>query len=517
MSGAGASVSEADRTRGVTGLPLVGALTAMAVVVSLYAWQVTVEGRITGLAAVVAEIFALFGAAVALVLRDPEGRLRLSNPAVLLLGWMFYYFVKPALAWLQGYGMALESPTTILLDTELVSRVQHAHCYFILAFYTAYLLLAPRDVPAPFPRGAAALTLKPWSFIGVGLLPYLANIIERLATSGSVLATESYGDFIASGAQNLESSRNEGGAGYLITQIMSKVWYLPIMSFGVGLFLLLTRYLRERRRVAAAMLFAQVPLLLLLGNGGRSYTAFPFLIALILVDALSSPLPWLRYLPLAVGAIQAFNFYGVFRGFQSEGPTGAINASLEFMRTQREVLNTEDGIMLTKEAYCLFLSEHGYPAKGIGYFFDSIVLLLPAQIAPSKVLIRSTGEFLSDELLGYRRGGSGVAGTMIGDGFLIGGDLGVVVLAAVLGTILSLMMRWAMAGRDGPRFWRYALVILLTAQMPQYVRADLVVVLTQLVYYLVIPALVIQLLLGAGVIQREVWEAKIPLVSRSRR
>ncbi|MEZ4393364.1 MAG: hypothetical protein R3A48_19940 [Polyangiales bacterium] len=69
------------------------------------------------------------------MLRDPEGRLRLSNPALLLLGWMFYYFIKPAIAWLQGSRMALESPGTVVLDVSVFAQVQHAHCYLAMALF----------------------------------------------------------------------------------------------------------------------------------------------------------------------------------------------------------------------------------------------------------------------------------------------------------------------------------------------------------------------------------------------
>lgn len=501
---------------GVTGLPMLGALFACAAALTVYASSTAVEERRDLVLPFTLEVFLLFGLAGALVLRDPDGRLRLANPAVLLIGWMFYYFVKPALAWMQGYRMALESPGTLLLDVDTVAQVQYAHCLFAVAFFAAHFLVAPTAVPSDDPAGRRDTAIRPLPFLLLGLLPYALNVVERLLTTGSVVASATYGEITESGVENLEASRNVGGAGYFVTQVLSKVWYLPVMSLGVGYYALLARYIRENRRAALLLFFAQVPVLLLLGNGGRSYTAFPFLMAFILTDALTKPLRWARYLPIAWAAVQFFDFYGVFRGFQTEAPTAAFTSTMEHFRSDSLVLNTEDGIMLTKEAYCLMLARHGTVAKGVGYFFDTLVLLLPAQIAPSKLGMRSTADFLSDELLGARRRGSGVAGTMVGDGLLIDGDWGVIALGAVLGVLLGLMMRWGYSGKGGARLWRSIIMLLISAQVTQYIRADLVVVLTQLVYYVVLPTVVIQVLLSAKILDRATWELPIPLLRASK-
>lgn len=491
---------------GVTGLSMLGGLLVCAAALSGYAASTAMEDRRELILPFTVEVFLLFGLAGALVMRDPEGRLRLSNPAVLLIGWMFYYFVKPALAWMQGYRMALESPGTILLDADTVAQVQYAHCLFALALYGAFFLVAPAAVPDADPSGKRDTAIRPVPFLLLGLLPYAMNVVERLVTTGSIVATASYGELTETGVEDLEASRQVGGAGYFVTQVLSKVWYLPVMSLGIGYYALLARFIRERRRTAQALFFAQVPLLLLLGNGGRSYTAFPFLMAFILTDALTKPLRWVRFLPVAAAAIQAFDFYGVFRGFQTAGPTAAFASAMDHYRNEAQMLNTEDGVMLTKEAYCLLLARHGTVAKGLSHFFDTVVLLLPAQIAPGKLSLRSTADFLSDELLGMRRRGSGVAGTMVGDGFLIDGDWGVPLLGAVLGVILGLTVRWGYGDGTRPRLWRSILMLLITAQTTQYIRADLVVVLTQLLYYVLLPTIVIQLLLSAKVLDRATWE-----------
>ncbi len=505
-----------SRSRARAGAPTLAVLFGSAAALSAYAAFTVTDVRSTALGPFVAEVFLLAAIAGILALRDPEGQLRLSNPALMLLGWMFYYFVKPALAWLQGYRMALESPGTVLLDTDLVSQVQISHCWFALALFGVYFLVAPAAVPEPDPRGERDGLIRPWPFVVLGLMPYAFNVVDRLMSGGSLVATASYGNVTENLNESIAASRSAGGAGYFVTQVLSKVWYLPLMSLGVGYYALLSRFLRERRRLSLALFFAQIPVLLFLGDGGRSYTIFPFLIALILVDALAVPVRWARYLPAVGAAVQAFNFYGVFRGFQDEGPTRAFSASVDLLTSGEQVLNTEDGIMLTKEAYCLLLSGHGQIARGADYFLDSMILLLPSQIAPGKASLRSTADFLSDELLGQRRRGAGVAGTMVGDGLLIGGDIGVVVLGAVLGTILGLLVRWGYQGRDGAQLWRGVIMLLITAQTTQYVRADLVVVLTQIVYYVILPSLLIQLLLATRMLDRKVWQTRLAMLRGAR-
>ncbi|MEZ4393365.1 MAG: hypothetical protein R3A48_19945 [Polyangiales bacterium] len=359
--------------------------------------------------------------------------------------------------------------------------------------------------------------IRPTWFIALGLLPYASNILERLVTTGSIFASASYGDLTATGAAELQASRSEGGAGYLLTQIMSKVWYFPIMALGVGYFALLARYLREDRRVALCALLRADPRAALSRQRRSQLHGVPVSHRADPRGRATVQLRWIRALPAAAAAVQAFNFYGILRGFQTDSPTGAINASIETIQSQSNVLNTEDGIMLTKEAYCLLLSMHGHNQRGIRLFSDSIILLLPAQIAPSKAFIRTTAEFLSDELLGHRRQGAGVAGTIVGDGLLLGGDYGVVALGVVLGVILGLMVRWGLSGKGGARLWRCVIMLLMTAQTAQYIRADLVVVLTQLLYYVLMPALVIEVMLAAKLLDRDIWEMPVPLIHRERR
>ncbi len=498
-----------------------GRLIAGAVLLGLglcaWAWKLAIPGRADILPSVFGEIIILTLAVVALIARDPLGTLRLSNPALSMIGWMFYYFIKPAFTWLQGFRMVLESTTTIVLDASIVSEVQLQHCYFIGAFFTVYLLVSPRSVARPIFTRDEQPALRALPFILLGLGPYLGTIVGRIASTGSVLPSASYGEAVAQEADTLFASRAEGGAGYLLTQVLSKVWYLPLMALGLGYGVLVARYVTQKRWLRVAAIFAQVPVLLLLGSGSRSGTIYPFLLALMIADGLSGPYRWWRLAPLMVVGLQAFDFYGFFRLHQHEGFQEGFESSMREIDAAPETARSEDAAMLTKEAYCLLLVNHGREYKGVEYFAEQFIQLLPAQLAPQKMHIISTADFLSNELIGYSRYASGVAGAMVGDGYLMGGTLGVIALAAVLGLTFGLVVRWGMSGPGGQAvLWRYLLMVMISVQATQYIRADYSVVLVQILYYVIMPALVMRVLVDAKLVTRAGWARRLLTLPQGR-
>lgn len=481
----------------------------------VWAWKIAVPDRADILPSVFAELVILTMSVVALTARDPLGTLRLSNPALSMVGWMFYYFIKPAFTWLQGYRMIFESSSTIVLDVSIVSDVQLLHCYFMGAFFTVYMLVAPRRVVRPIFTKDDQPQLRVLPFILLGLAPYVGTVVERIASTGTIFPTASYGEAVAAEADSLFESRAQGGAGYFLTQVLSKVWYFPLMALGLGYGVLVSRYVSQRSWLRVAVVFAQVPVLLLLGSGSRSGTIYPFLLALMIADALSGPYRWWRLTPLMIAALEAFDFYGFFRGHQQEGFQAGIEASLAEIDAAPDTARSEDATMLTKEAYCLFIVNHGREFKGVEYFGEQLLQLLPAQLAPEKMRQVNTADFLANELIGYGRYASGVAGAMVGDGYLMGGTLGVLALAAVLGLIFGLVVRWGMSGPNGQAvLWRYLLMVMISVQSTQYIRADLSVVLVQILYYVVMPALAMRLLSDSGVVTTAGWARRLVTLPR---
>ncbi len=269
---------------------------------------------------------------------------------------------------------------------------------------------------------------------------------------------------------------------------------------------MITRLTPQKQWSRLAMFFGQVPLLLLLGSGSRSFVAFPLLLAFMIMDALSGPYRWWRLTPLAALALKLFDFYGFFRTYQHQGFREGIDASMQDIASFSDTIRSEDATMVTKEAYCAMVVNHGREFRGLGYFYDTFLQLLPSQIAPEKLALVNTADWLGNELLGYGRYASGTAGAMVCDGNLIGGTVGVLGLATVLGLTFGGVVRWGMSGPGGrPVLWRYLLMLMISVQATQYIRADYALVLTQLLYYVVMPAVLIWLFVGDGEGSRSPW------------
>jgi len=460
-----------------------------------YATSETAPERIAVLPWVLLVIAAWTGLLTLAVLRHPQHQLRMSEPVLPILGWMFYYFIKPMLPWLAGRRFAYEGPTTVILDTDIVTRLQQLHLLFMLSFFAVYYLAAPRvSYVRTFGEGEVVRAPSVRWLILLGLSPYISTSIERLATAGTILPTQSYGATAFDNHEQVLASRATGGADYLVTQIFAKIWFYPIVALGIGYGVTLARLISERRRVLVLLLFAQVPALFLLGPGSRSYSIYPFVIALMIADLLVGPFKWRYLLGLIALGLPVFEFYGVARSYQDQGMREAIESSQRQFSVRGDLVDTEDSGMLVKEAFCVVYGDHTHTALGADYFLNGFLQLLPLQIFPDKARLWNTTNFLSQEFLGSAATrGAGMAGTAVGDGYLIGQELGIVVLAGVFGAIPAMMQRFAAysAPGKGPVLWRYLLVMTFAVHAPQFVRADIGILLNAAIFWVALPAVVL--------------------------
>lgn len=466
-----------------------------AVALGAYGISVTSPERVTVLPWFLTVIATWATLLVATVLRHPQWQLRMSEPVVPVFGWIFYYFIKPMYAWLPGRRFGFEGPSTVLLEPALVARVQALHVLFMLAFFGAYFLLAPKISFRPTLRGPdAPAPPRVRGLVLLGLLPYLSTAVERVVTTGSILPTRSYGATAFENYEAVLASRATGGADYIVTQVFAKVWFFPIIALGVGYGVILARLLVTRRWVYLAAFFAQVPLLFLLGPGARSYSIYPFIIALMIADLLVGPFLWRYLLALVAAGLPVFEFYGIARSYQDQGVREAIESSQRALAERGELVDTEDSGMLVKEAFCVVYGDHTHTTLGADYFLTGFLQLLPMQLVPDKAQLWNTTNFLGQQFLGSAASrGAGMAGTSIGDGYLIGQEFGVVVLAAVFGAIPALLLRAVAAPGDrrGPVLWRYLLVLTFAVHAPQFIRADLGILLNAAIFWVAIPAVLL--------------------------
>lgn len=468
---------------------------AIGLAVAAYGVWVAIPERVVVLPSFLAVVVAWTGLLALAIFRHPQHVLRMSEPVLPVFGWMFYYFIKPMYPWFEGRRFAFEGPSTVILDPDLVTRVQVLHLLFMLSFFATYYTVAPKvSFVAPFAAPEPPEPPRVRGLVLLGLLPYISTALERVVTTGTILPTRSYGTTAFESYEQVLASRATGGADYLVTQIFAKIWFFPLIALGVGYGVTIARYVSTRRWVYLVAFFAQVPALFLLGPGSRSYTVYPFIIAIMVADLLAGPFQW-RYLLALIGAgLPVFEFYGIARSYQDQGVREAIESSQRQLSARGDLVDTEDSGMLVKEAFCVVYGDHTHTAFGAEYFLNGVLQLLPMQIVPDKANLWNTTNFLGREFLGSAASrGAGMAGTSVGDGYLIGQEVGVVVLASVFGLIPALMQRLATLAPPGkgPVLWRYLLVMTFAVHSPQFVRADLGILLNAAIFWVALPAVVL--------------------------
>lgn len=453
------------------------------------------ESRVAGMPALMMEYAAWIALLGVAMMRSPNATLRVSDPYLMLLGLGFNFLVYPGILWLHGADLELRWYEFGRIRMDIFVQLQGLHVIFMVALSALYFAIAPRhrfilgarDASAPLPDG------RPWIFFG--LLPVMYSAAQRVATTGTLAATKTYGEAWTNDYAAISAVHAEGGSALVATQFIGKVWFLPWLALGIGEGLLLAHLLRGRRRLPLVLFALQAPVLLFLNSGGRSVIAAPFLIAVLVADVLVGPLKWRWVLSIGSVALVGLNFFGIYRAYRDRdfGEAFAM-ANEQFSTVSRsESVSVEGTIMLMKEHFSIAWTEANNYSRGLSYFTESILGLLPQQIVPDKLRFMNTTAFLSREFLGRDadRGG-GVAGAIIADGYMIGRELGVMVLGAVLGALaggINRALSWS-GHREGsqPMLWQVVLLVSWSSQGIPFFRNDLSTVISQLFSVVGIPA-----------------------------
>lgn len=485
----------------------------------IYAVYGAEERRFGVIPSVLIEIVTWVGLLFFTMTRHPRGELRLSDPFGLMLVMFVDFFILPAITWLHG-----AEPERIWGDAGVfreaeVARIQYLHVLFMLSLSLAYFGLTTRKVLTTI----AADTLqrastRVYTLLFLGVAPTLSLVAERLTTGGGLLPTRTYGDDWGKLQDQVESSRGVGGSDYFVTQLFSKFWYLPLMALGVANGVLIAQFLKTRNRWKLALVFIQVPALLLLGSGGRSAVFIPFIMSMAIADVLVGPLKWRWVSIIGVVSLVGFGFYGQYRVYQDRGVSEAAALASESYAeaNARNGIATEGTIMLVKEAYGLNWTDMNQFNRGFAYFPETFGAILPVQIVPMKGEWMNTANFLSRGLLGRQADyGAGVAGAVVVDGYMMFNELGVLIIGVVLGAILAGVVRGLLYYNPklavGPPLWRVLLLMTFNGQTTQIIRNDPGGVLNLIAYYIVLPALVFWVVLRQD--SHSVWNEPIKLES----
>ena len=384
------------------------------------------------------------------------------------------------------------------IQPGLFSTVQYLQSGFMLVFAVLYRLVAsalPRTSLSPLE--AQGLLRKARLLIIPGLLPIAAEVVTRLVASGSLRPTAEYGDIWFKQHDDVMSAGASGGLQYLLVQLYFKASSLAIISLGMGLGLLFADCFLSRRWLRLAALHLVFPVMTYLGPGARSYVAVVFIMAIVVADLLARQLPWRYVFATALAGIAFFNFYGSFRRYQSAELGEAIALAQQSASDEEDDVATGEGpAMLVKEAYIVSWVAATHTEEGLGsYFLKAVLWVVPSQVLPEKATWTTTADFLSQELLGSDADrGAGVAGAMVGTGYVVHGVAGVLVLAAVLGAIGGAVVRLLVgpaALASGERIWRVGLLASFGSQTFWFIRGDLQSVLSMIVYGVCLPAILI--------------------------
>jgi hypothetical protein len=495
-----ASATTPSRPRNQLGLLTLGVLLIAGIA---YITTNTVAARADGMPSVLLEYTFWVGLLGIAMARSPGAALRVSDPYLMLLGLGFNFLVNPGIMWLHGADLERQWFELGRIRMDIFVQLQWLHVMFMGSLSAVYFIIAPRHGFRFEPRdGASPLPDGKW-WIGLGLLPFLISVAQRVISTGALSATQNYGEVWTNNYAELSAVHAEGGSALVATQFISKVWFLPWLALGIGEGLLLARLLRDGRRLLLLAFAAQAPVLLLLNSGGRSIIAAPFVIAVVVADVLAGPLRWRWVLSLGAVALVGLNFFGIYRAYRERDFGEALALANEgFGAVSRsESLSAEGPIMLMKEHFAVAWTDANNYSRGISYFTESVLSLLPQQLVPEKLRYMNTSTFLSREFLGQAAdAGAGIAGAIIADGYMIGRELGVIALGAVLGGIAGSISRaLATGGRsaDGrPQLWQVVLLVSWSLQGIPFFRNDLAVVISQLGSVLLIPAALFALWVG---------------------
>lgn len=478
----------------------------------LYATVGVDEARADALPAMLMSITAWVTVLGVGMFRDLNGQIRVGDPLVMMLAIYFYYFINPGITWLHGANLALSGPATVIISSELVSQIQTLHVIFMLIASGAYFaVVRPFRVQRMSAEEAEAWLPAPRTVLLIAFVPLLLVIVQRIVSDGTILPTRNYGAEWQSGQESMNEARRVGGGDQVALQLFSKIYFVPAILQGLGLGVWLCRSIARRSRWGLALFAVTMPVVMLLAGGARSGVALPFLMAVLIADHLVGPLRWRWILAGALVGLTFFNAFAVYRGVQDQGFSRAVESTREQLATEREAsqASTEDSVMLVKEALMVTLVDRGAPTHGGIYFVENVLSLLPQQMYPDKLLWVPTGAQLTRLLIGRTaadEGTSGVAGSIVADGYQIERELGLMILALVMGAIYGLAARAVGIGAGHPRRAQLVQLCIFLTYVPQaynYVRSDLGQVLVQLLYHLLIPLVGAKML--RGVVSGEAW------------
>lgn len=428
-----------------------------------------------------------------LIIIQSHGVIRVSNPGFYILAWLSLYLLWPSYALLTGD----EYFTGRMKYDDEVAQLFLYHGQFFIGVTVAFSIVS-RNI-----RQKTIFVPTSWLYrgrhlLGMMLLPTLLESTLRFAQTGSPLPTTSYGDAWSNVFDYYEQAASAGGAAKLIAQIQSKTSFFLLVGQGLAIGLTLAEgvIFRKMRLLCLSSVACFLLILLTFGAVGRGGTLLAALIGVYICDRIAGPLKWRNLAAAGVLILLTFEFYGSFRALRIHGLITGASMSLQGLREPGDARFSEFFSMLPKEelGIKIFKSE----TESWRYLLNSVVSVIPSQIAPWKTSIATTGGTLSLDMLGVEAtsyaGGGGVAGAIIVDGFRFLGAYGNIFLGLLFGIIYGALYSWENRQINGLKIW---LVAGASVYSLTIVRSDLGGIITLILYYVALPYLAIKMLFPA--------------------
>lgn len=410
---------------------------------------------------------------------------RPSDPGLIFLFWAACYYIYPSGAWIRG-------GKTLLADFLLQdgNGALLAHAVFMLSFMGTMLLVsgrgfwkAPRISVGRLPKVGFLLAFPIAVLVGIALV--------RFTATGQLTASSDYGGQWADMASGVRTARSSGGISYLLTQIVYRFAFLPILALGAfGGIVGAKAFVAKRGRVLWLLLmFGVVVLTLVLGVAPRSGALMVLIIAVFTVDLLTGLMKWRYVLPILFVVMYLFVFFQFFREISDEGLGNAVKHSTSQVDKKGEEQLDEFTLMLGKEVVAgRYFPSH---SEGAMLVVQDALTLIPSQLLPEELGRLDTATILSIEILGVNavQQGQGVSSSTIAHGYRLGWGLwGVGIMAALMAAILGSFVRWMIGWKgERPDLLRVVYCAGYLAWGFIFIRGDLLVIVSVTFYNLVVP------------------------------
>ena len=424
-------------------------------------------------AGLVGMTFQLLSFFVCLILfqnRDSE-RLTVGNIDVLFSLVCLCYLLFPSIIWLTKSEINIQYGGYV--TEEIGTLLCWLHGLYFLAFVAGYSILSR---PSHNFRTFCKIQIPPGFLLLIVaiIVLVLIVIIRQVLSTGQFLPQQDRGISTLESYEAGIKSIQMGGLRLIFHQILNKLTEFNFLFLGIGIGLVYAKSASKKLRSLFLLIITVLAtsLFVVFTGGGRGPGLIVMLMGLVFFDYIMGPVRW-RYLfvLILIGLVGA-EFIAYARFLTGDSYNSLSDWVSYWMDTGDKFF--ELTVMFGKEAVVVSEVKSTGEFWGLIYFPQIFLKIIPQQLMPLKSQFPSVSEWLSDLLLtsDMIERGSGLAGTAIGEGYLVGGVPGVAIIGGMTGLILGLVQRWLLGSND-TRLWQLIPLVYVAGNLLFVLRSDL--------------------------------------------